>query len=211
VPVDVSWDSAWVSRVIDGGKIVVTLYQTERTVQYLGIQAPATDLQIFAANSTFKNQQLVEGKMVTLVRDLSQPDPIDRLLRYVFVDQTFVNYALLREGYARVDEQQKGLTCAGVFQQAELQARQERVGLWVFDFFLRRTPTPIPPIATARIFLPTGYARALCDCTGPDLDCGDFFTQAQAQACFERCMRHGYGDIFHLDSNRDGIVCPRLP
>ena len=50
-----------------------------------------------------------------------------------------------------------------------------------------------------------------CDCTGPDLDCGDFATQAEAQACFEYCMRLGYGDVFKLDRDKDGKACESLP
>ena len=50
-----------------------------------------------------------------------------------------------------------------------------------------------------------------CDCTGPDLDCSDFATQAEAQACFEYCMRLGYGDVFRLDRDKDGKACESLP
>ena len=50
-----------------------------------------------------------------------------------------------------------------------------------------------------------------CDCTGSDLNCSDFATQAEAQACFEFCMSRGFGDVFGLDRDKDGRACESLP
>ncbi len=50
-----------------------------------------------------------------------------------------------------------------------------------------------------------------CDCLGPDLDCEDFATQADAQACFDYCKSKDFGDIHGLDEDRDGIACESLP
>jgi len=50
-----------------------------------------------------------------------------------------------------------------------------------------------------------------CDCAGPDLNCSDFAIQADAQACFDCCRQRGYGDIFGLDADKDGIACEDLP
>jgi len=46
-----------------------------------------------------------------------------------------------------------------------------------------------------------------CDCTGDDLNCEDFASQAEAQACFEYCRSMEYGDIHGLDSDNDGTAC----
>lgn len=59
-------------------------------------------------------------------------------------------------------------------------------------------PGPFPP--------PSG-----CNCTGPDLNCSDFATQEAAQACYDKCQSLGYGDVFRLDGDNDGIVCESLP
>ncbi|MFC2083309.1 PKD domain-containing protein [Candidatus Bipolaricaulota bacterium] len=50
-----------------------------------------------------------------------------------------------------------------------------------------------------------------CNCTGPDLNCSDFSTHAQAQACFDYCQSQGYGDVFGLDGDDDGDPCESLP
>lgn len=68
------------------------------------------------------------------------------------------------------------------------------------------TNTPIPqPTAT------NTPKPGVCNCTGPDLDCGDFGTQKKAQACYDYCKSLGYGDIFHLDGDGDGKACESLP
>jgi len=50
-----------------------------------------------------------------------------------------------------------------------------------------------------------------CNCSGPDLNCSDFSTHAQAQACYDYCKSQGYGDVFRLDSDSDGSACESLP
>jgi hypothetical protein len=52
---------------------------------------------------------------------------------------------------------------------------------------------------------------APCNCSGPDLNCSDFATQAEAQRCYDYCKSRGYGDIFRLDGDKDGIACESLP
>lgn len=48
------------------------------------------------------------------------------------------------------------------------------------------------------------------DPLGPDRDCGDFDTQAEAQAFFEAAGGPG-SDPHRLDGDRDGIACASLP
>jgi len=50
-----------------------------------------------------------------------------------------------------------------------------------------------------------------CNCNGPDLNCGDFSTHAEAQACYDYCISLGYGDVFGLDGDNDGSACESLP
>ncbi|MBM3696537.1 MAG: hypothetical protein FJW79_11520 [Actinobacteria bacterium] len=45
---------------------------------------------------------------------------------------------------------------------------------------------------------------------GDSKDCGDFATQAEAQAWFDRHYPL-YGDIARLDRDRDGVACEGLP
>lgn len=67
------------------------------------------------------------------------------------------------------------------------------------------TATPVPPTDTPQ-------PQAICTCAGDTLNCSDFDTQAQAQACYDYCVSQGRGDIHGLDgSDHDGRACESLP
>ncbi len=48
-----------------------------------------------------RDKELVASKTVTPVKDVSETDRYDRLLRFLFVDNVLVNYELVCEAYAR--------------------------------------------------------------------------------------------------------------
>lgn len=48
------------------------------------------------------------------------------------------------------------------------------------------------------------------DCSGDVYDCTYFFSQAEAQQCYEYCLPNA-GDIHRLDEDGDGVACPSLP
>jgi len=58
--------------------------------------------------------------------------------------------------------------------------------------------------------VPSTGSSCPCDCHGPDLDCGDFACQPEAQACYEYCLSQGVGDVFRLDGDNDGVACESL-
>lgn len=57
----------------------------------------------------------------------------------------------------------------------------------------------------------TDVSPGPCNCSGPDLDCSDFATHAAAQECYDYCKSRGYGDVFGLDADKDGIAYESLP
>lgn len=67
------------------------------------------------------------------------------------------------------------------------------------------SPTEAPPPPTPVL------QSAVCPCDADSLNCSDFITQSQAQACFNYCMEQGQGDIHRLDRDNNGIVCESLP
>lgn len=90
-----------VTRVIDGDTIDVMIDGTEERVRYIGVNTPERDEPCYS-DATDANRALVEGQTVRLVIDTSNRDRFDRLLRYVYVGETFVNEALVRDGWAEV-------------------------------------------------------------------------------------------------------------
>jgi hypothetical protein len=91
--------------------------------------------------------------------------------------------------------------------------------------FIFDTPTMLPPITLAPTWttIPTNTPLILatqiltqsiggeiCSCSGDTLNCKDFSTHAEAQACFDYCMSQGAGDIHKLDENNDLNPCESL-
>ena len=97
---------AEVVRITDGDTIRVDFQGVEYNVRYIGINTPEiahradqTD-DACGQEATEANRRLVEGKSVRLERDTSETDQYGRLLRYIYVGDTFVNEVLVREGWA---------------------------------------------------------------------------------------------------------------
>lgn len=90
---------ATVTRVIDGDTIDVRLDGATARVRYIGVNSPEREETCYR-DATAANAALVQGQRVTLVRDVSNTDRYGRLLRYVYVGETFVNAELVAGGYA---------------------------------------------------------------------------------------------------------------
>lgn len=90
-----------VVRVIDGDTIDVLIDGQEFRVRYVGINTPERDEACYS-EATNANAALVEGQMVRLETDTSETDRFGRLLRYIYVGNTFVNEQLIADGYAEV-------------------------------------------------------------------------------------------------------------
>lgn len=122
---------AQVSAIISGDTIEVLIAGARRQVKYLGVAAPAVSpAECYAPQSAAINSQLVEGQMVRLSRDVSDTDAQGRLLRYVYVGDTFVNSALVQAGAARVRFEQPDVRFAQDFVALQTTAQQARAGLW---------------------------------------------------------------------------------
>jgi len=121
-----------VKRVIDGDTIEL---ETGETVRYIGIDTPETvhpdkPVQCFGKEASTKNTELVAGKRVRLEKDVSETDRYGRLLRYVYVGDTFINDYLVRQGYANASSYPPDVKYQDQFRQAEQEARVAKRGLW---------------------------------------------------------------------------------
>jgi endonuclease YncB( thermonuclease family) len=186
--------------VIDGDTIDVKLEDGKvYRVRYIGIDTPDQGDTGYSTSAS-KNQELVYGKKVTLVLDVSNTDQYDRLLRYAIVDNIFVNYELVNTGYAVSKRYPPDTACAATFDKAEDYARLSKLGIW------KPTPTLFPTSPTR-----SGGGGDVCSCSSNSYNCSDFNTHAQAQACYDYCISLGAGDVHRLDSDSDGSACETLP
>jgi micrococcal nuclease len=126
---------AYVTRVIDGDTIEVSIDDHTDEVRYIGIDTPetvkpGTPIQCFGPQASAFNHRLVEGRGVRLVYDSERRDVYGRLLAYVFVGQRFVNARLVRLGYARTLTIPPNDTHAGLFHRLARGAGLAGRGLW---------------------------------------------------------------------------------
>jgi micrococcal nuclease len=127
-----------VTRVIDGDTIEVMYHGVPTRVRYIGVDTPETvhpskPVECFGVEASAKNKALVLGQEIRLERDISDTDRYGRLLRYVYVDDVFVNHVLVAEGYAHARSYPPDVAFSDIFRQAEREAREAGRGLWGTD------------------------------------------------------------------------------
>lgn len=134
-----SADAAIVIRVIDGDTIELA---TGEKVRYIGIDTPETKapgkpIECYGPEASQKNIELVEGKEVRLVKDVSDTDRYGRLLRYVYLPTEssestgiFVNEILVKEGFAHASSYPPDIAQQDILRAAEAEARENNRGLW---------------------------------------------------------------------------------
>jgi len=120
---------ARVVRVIDGDTIEIA---GGAHVRYIGMDTPETypEVEFYGPEAKAKNVELVEGKVVTLEKDVSETDKYGRLLRYVYVDGVFVNGELVRLGYARATSYPPDTKYESLLSQLEKEAKAAKLGIW---------------------------------------------------------------------------------
>ncbi len=126
---------AIVTTVIDGDTIDVTRSDgTAARVRYIGVDTPepygdrAPDCG--AAEASEFNRTLVEGSEVQLVADTEETDQYGRLLRYVYVGETFVNAELVQAGWADTMQIAPNTRHAREFRELRDRAKAAGVGVW---------------------------------------------------------------------------------
>jgi micrococcal nuclease len=125
-----------VTEVIDGDTIRVNVRGKSESVRLLSIDTPETKdprkpVQCFGSEATKKMQVFVNGKYVKLLDDRSQGqrDKYQRLLRYVYDGNIFVNREMVAQGYA-FSYKQYPTKHLNEFNKLEQQAREKNLGLW---------------------------------------------------------------------------------
>lgn len=119
-------------RVIDGDTIEI---EGGEKVRYIGIDTPETvdprkSAQCFGVEAFNKNRELVESKMARLEKDITNRDKYNRLLRYVWVGDTFVNLELVKQGFAYSYSYPPDVKYQEEFIKAQQEAREAKRELW---------------------------------------------------------------------------------
>ena len=110
-----------VTKVIDGDTIHVLITGTGLQGGLHRYQRPedTTKKERLGPEATARDKELVAGKTVTLVKDVSETDQFGRLLRFVFVGNVLVNYEPFERGYAKATPYKPDISCEGLFYDAQ--------------------------------------------------------------------------------------------
>lgn len=195
-----------VTRVLDGETIEVVIGNDSFRIRYIGLDAPGIipTIEWQGPQAISANDKMVSGQFVTLIRDVSDADANGLLPRYVVVGNLFVNYELIRQGYAKAASAQPDTACDINFLQAQGEAQVAILGVWMPTPIPSATITPTPTITP----VPTATLKPVCDCRA-NLTCNDFPTQSAAQACLNYCKTIDK-DWDRLDNNHNGKACEGL-
>jgi len=122
-----------VKDIDDGDTIVL---ENGSVIRYLGIDTPETHHPTIGEEcggkeATQENIRLLKNKKVRLIKDETEKDQYGRLLRYVFTeDGVFINYELVRKGFAQILE----IPPDHIFRQTLLDAQNfahdNKLGIW---------------------------------------------------------------------------------
>ena len=125
-------DLVKVIRVIDGDTIEI---EGGEVVRYIGIDAPETvnprkSVECFGVEAFKKNQELVEGKIARLEKDVTDRDKYNRLLRYVWIGEAFVNLELVKQGFSYSYSYPPDVKYQDQLVEAQREAKEAGRGLW---------------------------------------------------------------------------------
>lgn len=171
----------------------------------IGIDTPETvhpskPTQCYGKEASLKTKELLQDKEIKLEKDISETDKYNRLLRYVYVGDVFVNEYLVSEGYAKSSSYPPGIKYQDKFVEAQRKAQSENKGLWNQSSCPIETPKPASN--TTNYVAPTNTTNDsggsyTCDCSKScsNISCSEAQFQLNSCGCTAR------------DADRDGIAC----
>lgn len=129
-----------VTKVVDGDTFQINYNGQKVSVRMVGIDTPETvdprrPVGCFGKNASNETKRLIEGKEVVLIKDISDTDKYNRLLRYVYLplsggQNLFINDYLVRQGFAKAYTYPPDVKYNERFLEAEKEARENLRGLW---------------------------------------------------------------------------------
>jgi micrococcal nuclease len=130
-----------VTEVIDGDTFKTA---GNKTIRLLGINTPEIN-QPGADIAKDYLSAMINNKQIRLEKDITDKDDYGRLLRYVFVDDIFVNAEMVRKGYAETRFYPPDTLFQKELEAIEKIALRNKRGLWSFYVFQMPETSTIYP------------------------------------------------------------------
>ena len=116
-----------VTNVVDGDTLDLN---NSKRVRLSGINTPETG-ECYYEEAKDKLNELTLGREVYLEGDYSDEDKYGRLLRYIYINDLFVNQVLVEQGYAKVfDKYKEDTKKYEELKKIEVNAVENKLGLW---------------------------------------------------------------------------------
>ncbi len=128
-----------VVNVIDGDTIVINVDGKNTKIRMIGIDTPESVHSDESKNCEFGKtasdytKNLLTNKRISLEYDTDKYDQYGRVLAYVYLGETMVNYDLVFNGYAVAKKYEPNTKYADTFTQAQIEAEKSKVGMWSDD------------------------------------------------------------------------------
>jgi endonuclease YncB( thermonuclease family) len=135
-------EAAWVVSVTDGDTVIVTVQGIEERVRLIGINTPESG-ECLADEATVALEELIAGREVTLSVDVNDRDQYGRLLRYIWVDDLFVNEQMVETGLALARRYEPDTALADLLDAAQERAKEDNYGMWAPDACGARTDADV--------------------------------------------------------------------
>lgn len=209
-----------VTSVVDGDTIKVNIDGVTKTLRLIGIDTPETvdprkPVQCFGVEASNRTKQLLLNKKVRLEADPTQGelDKYNRLLRYVYLeDGTSFNKKMISDGYAYEYTYNTPYKYQAEFKQAQIDAKNSKLGLWADGACTTQTTTTPPPSTPPPTNTTPPVNTDTYNCSSNTYNCSNFKTHAEAQAVYDYCFNKVGKDIHGLDgSPKNGKACESLP
>ena len=140
---EIEFQEAYVTKIIDGDTIGVTIDGKYYKVRFIGINCPeyTKEIEPYGKEATEYTNEKLYNKTIYLQKDVTDTDDYDRLLRYIWLDKvdeineetvkkSLFNYDLVVNGLAQSNYYKPNVTLQDYLEQAEIYARRHNIGMW---------------------------------------------------------------------------------
>ena len=140
---EIELQEAYVTKIIDGDTIGVTIDGKYYKVRLVGINCPeyTKEIEPYGKEATEYTTEKLYNKTIYLQKDISNTDNYDRLLRYVWLNKvetideetiknSLFNYELVINGLAHSNYYKPDITLQNYLEDAENYAKQNKIGMW---------------------------------------------------------------------------------
>lgn len=140
---NIEFEEAYVTKIIDGDTIGVTIDGKYFKVRFIGINCPeyTKEIEPYGKEATDYTNEKLYNKTVYLQKDITDKDDYDRLLRYIWLEKvdeineetvknSLFNYDLVVNGLAQSNYYKPNVTLQDYLEHAEIYARRNNIGMW---------------------------------------------------------------------------------